>query len=341
MSKSRKEAVGGLLAGIDLDGLTDPGRPRHPMGEDFGYEVSDELYLMDPRRIELEGPYVRNWVDEDADFHAFCDAVAATGEIEQPIGIRTVGGLLEKRYVLIYGMRRWKASLKAGLSKIPVRDYGEISEERSLSLQMIENETRADPHPVDTAYGYHLLVENGETQAEVARRYGRTPAYVSYMRAVGEAIASLAPTERDALYRSERVTVRAFQEIATRPKGARPAALLELLRPAEEDTPVSNAVQRRTRREGEPFQSRELRGGRSFRVRWRDADLREEPEAFTEELHDHVTAEYERLATRLRAIERKTRVAKRGAASAGDPEAIARAAARIEAALAEMRRLAG
>src|SRR5690606_32791329 len=146
-------------------------------------------------------------------------------------------------------------------SKIPVRDYGELSDDASIALQMIENEARADPHPVDTAYGYHLLAAQGRRQVEVAKAHGKTPAYVSYMRAVGEAVAQLSAGERAGLYSAPDVTVRAFQEVARLPGvEARREALLRLAagRPSE----AGRAVGRRRRRESHPFHTRSLRGGR-------------------------------------------------------------------------------
>lgn len=336
MKETRKEAVGGLLSGIDLDGLAAgaEGGARHPLGEEFGYEVSENLYLMDPGKIVLEGPYVREWLEEDEAFRAFCEAVRESGEIEQPIGIRTAGSLLEKRYVLVYGMRRWKAARAAGLTKIPVRDYGEISEEASVALQMLENEARADPHPVDTAYGYHLLVAQGKKQVEVARAHGKTPAYVSYMRAVGEAIAALSAEERARLYRAPEVTVRAFQEIAKLPSAAaRREALLRLAGAGPSE--AARAVGRRRAREGHPFHTRALRGGRSFRVRWKEEDLRGDPAGFVEAFHRHITAEYQHLAERLRVLERQR---KTGDARAPEAEALRRAIGHLEGVLAEMER---
>src|SRR5690606_3010202 len=101
------------------------------------------------------------------------------------------------------------------LDRIPVRDHGAISVVDALALQVAENEARVDPHPVDTAVSYQLLVhEGGMSQAEIAWVAGRSAAHASYMRAVGEAILELTEEEREALYTAPEATVPRFQRIA-------------------------------------------------------------------------------------------------------------------------------
>ncbi len=170
--------------------------------------------LLPPDRIELSGPYVRQYVD-DEELAALRESILAGGEIKQAVGVRTEGEGENRRYILIYGMRRWLASREAGLEHIPVRDHGPISVSEALALQVTENEARVDPHPVDTAVSYHMLVqEGGVTQADIARLAGRSAAHVSYMRAVGEAILTLTEEERTSLYQTPEATVPRFQRIA-------------------------------------------------------------------------------------------------------------------------------
>lgn len=170
--------------------------------------------LLSPTQIELSGPYVRQHVDEE-ELVALKESILAGGEIKQAVGVRTEGEGEGRRYILVYGMRRWLASREAGLEAIPVRDHGPISVSEALALQVTENEARVDPHPVDTAVSYHMLVEEGGlTQAEIARLAGRSAAHVSYMRAVGEAVLLLTDEERTALYRTPEATVPRFQRIA-------------------------------------------------------------------------------------------------------------------------------
>jgi ParB/RepB/Spo0J family partition protein len=201
----------------------------HPARAQEGPRTATDHLLLDPRDIVLEGPYVRRHVDQ-SELEQLRQAIVAGGEVKQAIGVRLEGTPLEPRYVLVYGMRRWLASKAAGLSRIPVRNHGRMSISESLALQVTENEARVDPHPVDTAVSYQLLVtEGGLSQAEIARIAGRSPAHVSYMRAVGEAILELEESEREALCAVQEATVPRFQKVAPLPSVAERVEALRAL----------------------------------------------------------------------------------------------------------------
>lgn len=239
--------IGGLMEGVSLaptprsapSAATPPvstaagarAASRHPVGSGLAFERVEDVYRMDPHRVVLEGPYVRQFV-EDADFQRLCTAVAIERDIGQHIGVRRLPGPpTDARRVLVYGMRRWKAALHIGLDKVPVRDYGVISEEKAVELQMLENEIRADPHPVDTALGFYLLSQQPDwSQKRIADVFDKNKGYVSEMVRVGEAIARLREADRAPLYTSPRVTVRAFQNLAViKSVEARREALLALV----------------------------------------------------------------------------------------------------------------
>ena len=84
----------------------------------------------------------------------------------QPILVRPVG---ENKYEIIAGERRYRACVKAGLEKVPVR-VREASDDKSLELAIVENIQRADLNPIEEAYGYRRLMDHkGMTQSEVAQ----------------------------------------------------------------------------------------------------------------------------------------------------------------------------
>lgn len=236
--------------------------------------ISADHRLLHPDDVVLSGPYVRQHVDE-AELAALTESILAGGEIKQAIGVRTEGPPESPRYVLVYGMRRWMASRAAGLERIPVRDHGPISISDALALQVAENEARVDPHPVDTAVSYQMLVqEGGMSQAEIARIAGRSAAHVSYMRAVGEAILSLSEEERGALYTTPEATVPRFQRIAPlKTVEERAEALRSLI---DEAGPASS------REMGSGAQVRagisRKTGAWSVRMTYRDDDLRSDAE---------------------------------------------------------------
>jgi ParB/RepB/Spo0J family partition protein len=266
--------------------------PARPLG---GPRTATDHLVLAPEEIVLEGPYVRQHVDEQ-ELDQLRQAIQAGGEIKQAIGVRTEGTPLEPRYVLVYGMRRWLASKAAGLARVPVRNHGRITVAESLALQVTENEARVDPHSVDTAVSYQMLVqEGGMSQAEVARVAGRSAAHVSYMRAVGEAVLLLAEEERQALYRSPEATVPRFQRIAPlKDARERAAALRALLNEGGSRSAAPS-------RPATVFRAGPARanGVWSLRVSYRDEELRQDPE-LAARLERFLEEQLERLREQLR-----------------------------------------
>jgi ParB-like chromosome segregation protein Spo0J len=342
-AKPARAGIGDIMAGVSLTptaapaGLP-PGAPardgepvaagrdahaardlRHPVASGVAFERVENIYRMDPRKVVLEGPYIRQFL-EDADFHRLTSAVARARDIGPHNGVRVVGPPTNQRRVLVYGMRRWRAALAVGLDKVPVRDYGPISEDKAVELQMLENEIRADPHPVDTATGFYLLAQQPDwSQKRIAEVFDKNKGYVSEMVRVGEAIARLRESDRQPLYTSSRVTVRAFQSIAqVKSVEARKDALLGLLQdsppqeeagpppePAQPDrtappapTPGAAQASRRKLVDVAVFHTRALRNGRAFRVRWTDDDLRRDGTQIAEEFKARFLEEYQLLLHR-------------------------------------------
>jgi ParB family chromosome partitioning protein len=84
-----------------------------------------------------------------------------------------------RRYTIIAGERRWRASRIAGLNAVPaiIRDWDEV---KRLEAALIENLQRDDLNPVEEAAGIRLLMEQcGYTQEEAARRLGMSRPAVS------------------------------------------------------------------------------------------------------------------------------------------------------------------
>jgi len=96
----------------------------------------------------------------------------------QPITVRYIG---EKRFELISGERRLRASKLAGLEEIPAY-IREVNDEDIISFALIENIQREDLNPIEVALGYQRLIEEaGYTQAEVAERVGKNRSTVTNM----------------------------------------------------------------------------------------------------------------------------------------------------------------
>ena len=89
--------------------------------------------------------------------------------IVQPIVVRKLG----EKYQIVAGERRWRASQRAGLKKIPAV-IKSVSDEKLLELALIENIQRQELNPIEEAKAYKNLVETiGLTQEMVAERVGK------------------------------------------------------------------------------------------------------------------------------------------------------------------------
>lgn len=99
-------------------------------------------------------------------------------DLIQPITVRYLG---EKRFELISGERRLRASKLAGKQEIPAY-IREVNDEQILTLALIENIQREDLNPLEIAMGYQRLMEEmGHTQAEVAEKVGKNRSTVTNM----------------------------------------------------------------------------------------------------------------------------------------------------------------
>jgi ParB family transcriptional regulator, chromosome partitioning protein len=96
----------------------------------------------------------------------------------QPITVRYLG---ERRFELISGERRLRATKLAGLDEIPAY-IREADDEQLIAFALIENIQREELNPLEVAMGYkRLLDECSYTQGEVAERVGKNRTTVTNM----------------------------------------------------------------------------------------------------------------------------------------------------------------
>jgi ParB family chromosome partitioning protein len=96
----------------------------------------------------------------------------------QPITVRYIG---EKRFELISGERRLRATKIANIPEIPAY-VREADDEQSMAFALIENIQREDLNPLEVALAYKRLVDEFEyTQAEVANRVGKNRTTITNM----------------------------------------------------------------------------------------------------------------------------------------------------------------
>lgn len=86
----------------------------------------------------------------------------------QPIIVRKIG----KKYEIIAGERRYKASMMAGLSEIPAL-INNLSDEDSSEVALIENVQRENLTPTEEAISYKRILDMGYmTQDSLAKKLG-------------------------------------------------------------------------------------------------------------------------------------------------------------------------
>jgi ParB family transcriptional regulator, chromosome partitioning protein len=95
-------------------------------------------------------------------------SIRANGII-QPIVVRKV----ESGYEIVAGERRWRASQRAGLLKVPIV-VREIPDDRLLAAALIENLQREDLNPMEEAHAYRRLADEFHlTQEQIADAVGK------------------------------------------------------------------------------------------------------------------------------------------------------------------------
>lgn len=100
-------------------------------------------------------------------------SISAHGII-QPITVRLVDGM----YQVIAGSRRLAAAKRAGLAAIPCHVV-DVDDDKALEIAIAENVVRKDMSVLDEIRAVGAMADSGESHAEIAARFGRTPKWVS------------------------------------------------------------------------------------------------------------------------------------------------------------------
>lgn len=133
-----------------------------------GGPLQVDIDLIDP------SPYQPRTRFAEVGLEELAQSIRASGII-QPLVVRRIGA----RYQLIAGERRWRASQRAQLLRVPVV-LREVSDEQALELTLVENIQREDLNPIEQARAFDRLMEEFHlTQDEVASRTGKDRATVA------------------------------------------------------------------------------------------------------------------------------------------------------------------
>ena len=143
-------------------------QPALPVAPQADVTRQIDIDLIDP------SPYQPRTRFDEAALEELAQSIRVTGVI-QPLTVRPRGS----RFQLVAGERRWRASQRAGLHRVPalIRD---VSEEMALEMTLVENLQREDLSPIEQAKAYQRLMDEFHlTQEEVAERTGKDRASVA------------------------------------------------------------------------------------------------------------------------------------------------------------------
>lgn len=147
------------------------------LGEETNKSGGETLLEIDLELIKPNADQPRTRFTE-TNLEELSQSIKANGVV-QPIVVRRKGN----EYEIVAGERRWRASQRAGLQKIPaiVKD---VSDEKLLELALIENIQRQELNAIEEARAYKKLIDTvGLTQEMVAGRVGKDRSFIAnYLR---------------------------------------------------------------------------------------------------------------------------------------------------------------
>ena len=166
--------------GRGLDALLGAGaRPASAVAAPAGDPGRHQDAAGDLRELPVDliqrGKYQPRRDMEPESLQELADSIKAQG-VMQPIVVRPVS---DRKYEIIAGERRWRATQLAGLHSIPavVRD---VPDEAAIAMALIENIQREDLNPIEEAAALQRLQQEFElTQQEVATAIGKSRSTVA------------------------------------------------------------------------------------------------------------------------------------------------------------------
>jgi ParB family chromosome partitioning protein len=228
--------------GRGLDALL-PGAPQTSAPTAAGAELRAAASEL-PIDAIAPNPQQPRRVFADADLEALADSIRRHGVL-QPVLVREAPHGSARKYELVVGERRWRASQRAGCTTIPATIQN-ITPQALLEVALVENVQRRDLNPIELAMAFRALAEAGRTQEQIGEQVGLERSTIAnHLRlldlskeaqedvesgrlSVGHAKALLQLTNperrnwlRDRIL-NEQLSVRAAEELARELGGARP-----------------------------------------------------------------------------------------------------------------------
>lgn len=143
----------------------------------------------------------------DASLQELAESIREVGVL-QAIAVRphTGGG-----YEIIYGERRYRASLLAGAKTIKATIYNNITDDEAEDMSLSENLQREQVRPTEEAKAFKRLLEKGRYDIySLAGRFGRSEKYIYTRLKLNELYAPIGE-----LLDNETITISVAEEIST------------------------------------------------------------------------------------------------------------------------------
>ena len=143
----------------------------------------------------------------DTSLQELADSIREVGVL-QAIAVRprTEGG-----YEIIYGERRYRASLLAGAKTIKANIYNNVTDDEAEDMSLSENLQREQVRPTEEAKAFKRLLEKGRYDMySLVSRFGRSEKYIYTRLKLNELYAPIGE-----LLDNETITVSVAEEIST------------------------------------------------------------------------------------------------------------------------------
>jgi ParB family chromosome partitioning protein len=145
--------------------------------EEYGILKDERFIEMDIEQLKPNPHQPRKSFDDES-INDLAQSIKESGVLQPIIAVPDEGF-----YKIIVGERRWRASQKAGLKKIPVL-IRSMTDAQQLEASLIENLQREDLNPIEIAKAYQNMTDKlNYSQKEVSERVGKDRASVAnYIR---------------------------------------------------------------------------------------------------------------------------------------------------------------
>ena len=226
--KGTKEGLAGAVFKVEIDGKTIGHYVTDKNGEIKIEKVTGTLSVTEevPQQATFKTPLATATAETDLDIatvHPSTDnhrkTFNDTSLQELADSIREVGVLqaiavrprTEGGYEIIYGERRYRASLLAGAKTIKAAVYNNVTDDEAEDMSLSENLQREQVRPTEEARAFKRLLEKGRYDIySLAGRFGRSEKYIYTRLKLNELYAPVGE-----LLDNETITISVAEEIST------------------------------------------------------------------------------------------------------------------------------